>query len=272
MNKYLSIFNVQTLLIIGFSMISSYICLKFQLTIYLDFLILGIMIIFPITFSLRSAFRRRERALQYLSFFKATLQSVYYTLQSSKLANEKKNEFRNIAENVSGMLLGYLASKPGDAMDVQEASHAIYRFIQSNKADLKRTLSVKLFLFLFRINESIEFLLATRRHRTPWGPRAIVLFGIYSFVIFYPASLLHDVGPGVQLWYLMLSTAFKGLLFISLYNVEALLEDPFDQRGPDGIRLDDFGFYPGTTFTETSPSVAELMPAEEQTEEIDDEL
>jgi hypothetical protein len=37
-------------------------------------------------------------------------------------------------------------------------------------------------------------------------------------------------------------TAGKGLVLISLYNVQTFLEDPFNQNGPDDIRLDDFRF------------------------------
>jgi len=242
--KYLAIFNVQTLLIIVLSVLSSYVSLRYQLSIFLDFLIFGIIIIFPLTFSLRSAFRRRERALQYLSLFKASLQSVFYTFQNSKLDKEKKQEFKNIAENISELLIKYLSGKPEETTTVQEASHSIFTFIQANKQSVKSRLAVKVLLFLFRLNESIEFLLATHRHRTPWGPRAIVLFAIYAFTIFYPASLLHDIGFGTQLWYVFIATASKGFILISLYNVESLLENPFDQKGTDGIRLNDFKFSP----------------------------
>ena len=101
-------------------------------------------------------------------------------------------------------------------------------------------------MFIFRTNESIEFLLATRRHKTPWGPRAVVLFAIYGFTVFYPASLLHDIGFNVQLWYVFIMTFFKTFLLITLYNVEALLEDPFNQKGTDGIRIYDFAFDAGS--------------------------
>jgi hypothetical protein len=251
MRKYLSVFNVQTLIVLSVSLISSAICLYFQLSIFLDFLIIGIMIVFPLTFSLTAAFRRRERALQYLSLFKGSLQSVYYAFQNAKLELQKKNEFKNVANNISEKLIQYLLTGT-DASAAEEASHAIFNFIKINEEIFKRTFSLKIFLFIFRLNESIEFLLATKRHHTPWGVRALVLFSIYSFIIFYPASLLNDVGFAVPFWYVFLMTAFKGILLISLYNVQSLLEDPFNQKGPDGIRLNDFRFSPVTTSTEES--------------------
>src|SRR5689334_25243847 len=108
MRKYLSVFNLQTLIVSSVSLISSGVCLYFQLSIFLDFLILGVMIVFPLTFSLRAAFRRRERALQYLSLFKGSLQSVYYAFQNAKLDPQKKNEFTSVASSLSEKLIQYL--------------------------------------------------------------------------------------------------------------------------------------------------------------------
>jgi hypothetical protein len=62
------------------------------------------------------AFRRRERALQYLSLFKASLQSVFYSLEASKLDEVKRTEFRSIAENISATLLKYLTGKSTDSV------------------------------------------------------------------------------------------------------------------------------------------------------------
>jgi len=242
MKKYLSIFNVQTLIITILSVLSSYVCLTFKLSVFVDFLILGIIIIFPITFSLRVAFRRRERALQYLSLFKASLQSVVYAFGNSKLDEEKKTQIKNIANNISDELIEYLARNKHDASIVQNESHTIYTFVQSNKESFKNTFSVKILLFLFRMNESIEFLLATRRHTIPWGPKVIVLVAIYAFVIFYPASLLYTTGFTVPFWYVLAMTGGKAIFLISFYNIQGMLEEPFNQNSPDGIRLNDFRF------------------------------
>jgi hypothetical protein len=57
-------------------------------------------------------------------------------------------------------------------------------------------------------------------------------------VIFYPASSLFERDTTYAL--LMLSTAVKGFFLISFYNVLSMLEDPFNQKSPDGIRVYDF--------------------------------
>jgi hypothetical protein len=121
------------------------------------------------------------------------------------------------------------------------------------------------------MNESVEFLLATHRHRTPWGPRAIVLATIYIFAISYPAALLHDAGTGATFWYLAIMTASKGFLLISFFNVQNLLENPFDQTGPDDIRLDDFKFLAGINMPEELMTAVEITNENSDSEIIDEE-
>jgi hypothetical protein len=188
------------------------------------------------------AFRRREKALQYMSLFKSSLQSLAYVFGASKIDADKKWEFKTIATNISDELIDYLASKKQDASAVQNASHTIYMFTQSNRKGLGRRLAARVLLFTFRVNESVEFLLATRRHRIPWGPKAIVLFAIYIFIIFYPAGLLNRTGFDVSFWYVLAMTGIKAFLLISFYNIQDMLEDPFNQNSPDGIRVNDFRF------------------------------
>lgn len=243
MKKYLSIFNIHTLIVIVLSLLSSYVCLYFHFKLYIDFLILSFVIVFPLTFSMRVAFRRRERALEYLSQFKSSLQSIVYVFgHSKKVEAERKQEFKNIAANISDELIDYLAKRKDEANAVQKASHSIYVFVQTNRGNIKGSLASKVLLNIHRLNDSIEFLLATRRHTIPWGPKFLVLFAIYTFVIFYPASLLNETGFNEPLWYVFVMTGFKALLLIFFYNIQNMLQDPFDQNSPDGIRVNDFRF------------------------------
>ena len=257
--SYLSIFNLQTVLITVVSLLSCFLTVFFQFKIYADFLLIAILIVFPLTFTMREAFRRRERSLQYLSLLKASLQSVFYSFQNSSLEANKKNEFGTIANNLSSTLMEYLSGASREVDAVERSRQAMIFFILQNKKAIKKT-SDKIVLFVFRINESVEFLLAVRRHHTPWGPRTIILFAIYMFAIFYPASALYSGGAELQVWNLLLMTLFKVIILISFYNVQVLMEDPFDQNSPDGIRLNDFQFNRETIFPARLPSMASQPP------------
>ena len=243
MRRFTAIVNFQTLIVICLSFVSCCLTLMFRFTMYADFLIFGLLIAFPITLSTKEAFKRRERAIQYLSLFKASLQSIYYSVINSKLETTQKESFKHISINLTASLIDYLKAKePADPSVVRSASERMASFVTSNKKALKGSLPAKISFFLFRVNDSIEFLLATKRHRTPRGLHTIVKVAIFLFVILYPATLLHETGPDETLAYLFTASVLKSLFLISLLNVQEMLEDPFNQSGSDDIRLDDFVF------------------------------
>lgn len=242
MKKFNFIFSLHTLGIGCVALLSSYVTLHYQISMYIDFLIVGVIIAFPISFTMREAFRRREKALEYMSLFKASLQSIHYCFECSDLEQDKKTEIKNILVATSSQMIQYLAGRAGDFESSQQLSSRIFSFIRDNDKDLKKSFTVKVLLFLARTNESIAFLSAAKRHHTPWAVRLIILAGVYLFVIFYPASLLSNSGFQVSWWYVFSMTFFKGLIFICLYNIQDFLVEPFNQQGADGVKLEDFAF------------------------------
>ena len=241
MKKYLFLVNWQTLTITILALAGSFISVRFQLKIYLDFIFLSLFIAFPLTFSLREASRKKKNAIKYLSAFNASLQASLYCFENSKVQGDIKIEFKSILTKTSGTLIGFLSGERNDATAVEKAADAVFIFVQANKRNFKDGLSEKILSIQNDVNESIFLLLATKRHHTPLGVRLIILFAIYLFVIFYPASVLGE-NEVVAFWNVFAMTAFKGLILISLYNVQMYLEDPFDQNAPDSIRLNDFRF------------------------------
>jgi len=243
MKRFTAIVNWQTLIVICLSFLSCYLTITYRFTLYADFLIFGLLIAFPITLTTKEAFKRRERAMQYLSLFKASLQSLYYGVINSKCEYREKEVFKNIVVEVTNTLINYLkAAEAGDPSPIYAASDKIAIFVVRNKKALKGSLPDKISFFLFRVNDSIEFLLATKRHRTPRGLNLVVKIAIYLFVLLYPASLLHETRADETLGYLFVASVVKSVFLISLVNVQEMLEDPFNQAGSDDIRMDDFRF------------------------------
>ena len=100
MNKYLSILNSRTLFAIGISLLVSYLTLAQEFQYNYDLALISIAIIFPLVFTIRSAFSRREKSLEYLSKFKAGLITIDHCFQENKkLDTEKKN--RNSSDHTS---------------------------------------------------------------------------------------------------------------------------------------------------------------------------
>lgn len=63
LKKYTSALNFRTLISVIISLIATWIAYKYQLTYNLDLTIISVAVVFPIVFTLGSAFQRREKLL-----------------------------------------------------------------------------------------------------------------------------------------------------------------------------------------------------------------
>src|SRR5215831_6817964 len=134
MKRFTAIVNWQTLIVICLSFASCCFTILYKFTMYMDFLIFGLLIAFPITLATKEAFKRREAAIQSLSLFKSTLQSVYYTVVNSKLEYRDKVFFKNIAMELTGLLIDFLkTNNPGDPTPVHTAADKLASFVIRNK-------------------------------------------------------------------------------------------------------------------------------------------
>src|SRR5579859_2811037 len=72
------IINYKTFLVTGLAVLSSYLCFHLGLTAKFPDMLVGVAIVFPVVFSIGSAYTRRETALQRFSDFKGHAIAIYY--------------------------------------------------------------------------------------------------------------------------------------------------------------------------------------------------
>src|SRR5690606_29971633 len=68
----------KTLIVTTLSVISTYVCYRLGLTAKFPDMLVGVAIVFPVVFSIGSAYNRRESALQRFSDFKGHAMAIYY--------------------------------------------------------------------------------------------------------------------------------------------------------------------------------------------------
>lgn len=141
MKRFRFLFSVHTVIIAIISLISSHVSIQFEFALFADFLIVGVILAFPISFAMREAFRRRERAIAYLSLFKGSLQSVFYCFENSKMDQARKVQIKNIVSNISTGLMQYLKGKPEDKCTVDQHSEQFFSIIRENEENLKSSFS-----------------------------------------------------------------------------------------------------------------------------------
>lgn len=88
LKSFLLIINYKTLIITALSVISTYICYHYGFTAKFPDMLVGVAIVFPVVFSIGSAYNRRETALQRFSDFKGHALAIYYATRDWTTNNE----------------------------------------------------------------------------------------------------------------------------------------------------------------------------------------
>jgi len=197
--------------------------------------------IFPLVFTIRGSFRRRDKALEHLSQFRSSLKTIhYYFLGNQKFSTAEKDEVYLIIESINHKVLAHLGQNNYETKYLDDSVYQVYEFMEQKKELINGRLKSKVFRFLADVHESIENLNAIHSHRTPISLRAYCKFFIYIFPFFYAPIVIHNVGHENSefiSYFVVLATQF---ILISLYNIQDKLEHPFDNDGLDDINLDIF--------------------------------
>ena len=92
LKDFLYIINFKVYIIIILSVIATYICTIISLVGNMPTALIGLAVVFPIVFSINSAFQRRDKALEHYGIINANLTSIYFAhLNWSKKKPFKEN-------------------------------------------------------------------------------------------------------------------------------------------------------------------------------------
>src|SRR5882757_5115940 len=72
------IINYKTIIVTTLSVVSTYVCYRFGLVAKFPDMLVGVAIVFPVVFSIGSAYTRRETALQRFADFKGHAIAIYF--------------------------------------------------------------------------------------------------------------------------------------------------------------------------------------------------
>jgi hypothetical protein len=233
--------NIRTFAILILSQLSCYLAISFGFKLRFDFVLFGIAIAFPLGFSIQSAFKRREKALEFLSLFKAGLLTIHYSFNlSKKLGGHQKHGARSILTGISDKLILQLKSFDGDMKPMQNEFDKLIDFIEQNREEISGRVVMRIVRYMEHVAEGTAYLLSLVQHRTMAGLRLYAIMFITFFVTFNGPSLYYRMDQVLPLWAVYVSAALSSMLLITLYNFQQLIEYPFRQQGSDYIKLDDF--------------------------------
>ncbi len=242
MSRYFIIINFRTYITIALSFLVPTIAYQFKVVYNIDLTLMSIAIIFPLVFTIRGAFRRREKALEHLSRFKAALNTVENLLVfNDKLSAEEKNEVSAYLTEVNNELFDQLKSKDEEKTEkFDQSMQKIYNFIEKKQEIISGGNRDKIFRFLKDVIESSNNLFAIHAHRTPVSLKAYCLIFIYIFPVVYTPTIINKIGFENPSWLTFFIVILSEFILISLYNIQDQMEYPFDDEGLDDIKFNLF--------------------------------
>ena len=149
MSRYLSIINYRTLITLILSLIIPLVAYKFRVVYNIDLTLMSIAIIFPLVFTIRGAFRRREKALEHLSLYRAALKTIENLIQfSPKISDEDKLEGQVKIDNLNIALYNHLTTPSEEPAEIDDAYEGFLDFVRAKNETISGGTREKIFRFL----------------------------------------------------------------------------------------------------------------------------
>lgn len=263
------IINLKAIVVAALAVISTYVCIRFGITANYPLTLIATAIIFPIVFSINSAYKRRENALDDYGSLKAHGRAIYFAtrdwLEDSDL--DKQEKCRTL---LGDLLRDTRALFGGLRSDMHEREERVYadfsrlsQFIRNDlrQAGLASGEVSRCNQYLSKMLLSFEQVKHIYQYRTPRTLRAFSDFFITVMPPLYGpyfAYIALDYSP--YLTYMM--PVLFAFVLVSLDNIQEHLENPFDQVGQDDVLINAEKFTDrlraGTDRPESQQAVASL--------------
>jgi hypothetical protein len=245
LRSFFLIINYKTLIITTLSVISTYLCYHYGLTANFPDMLVGVAIVFPVVFSIGSAYNRRELALQRLADFKGHAIAIYYATRdwTADKDNDLPNRVRTIVNELTILMRTMFTSD--HESEWSENEQKVYSLF-SNLSKLSMEMRShgvqsgeisRVSQYVSKMIIAFDNLKIIHTYRTPITLRAYSKVFIYVFPIIYGPYFAHkfeDFSAGLE--YVM--PVLYSFILVSLDNIQDHLEHPFDEVGEDDIRIE----------------------------------
>lgn len=246
LKSFFLIINYKTLIVTALSVISTYVCYRLGLTAKFPDMLVGVAIVFPVVFSIGSAYNRRETALQRFSDFKGHAIAMYYASRDwpTDKNNDLPNRVRSLVNEMIILMRTMFTSR--QKAEWQQNEKKIYGYFSklSHLTMEFRQYGVQAGE-ISRVNQYVSKMIIAfdnlriiHDYRTPITLRAYSKVFIYVFPVIYGpyfASTFNDFSASLE--YVM--PVLYSFILVSLDNIQDHLEHPFDEVGEDDIRIDE---------------------------------
>lgn len=244
-NALSSVFNFRVVLILIETVIIYFLYDYYQINLKIDFTIMSIAIVFPLVFSITSAYQRRQEAINVFAEFRnkiIDLTNIFYAVE--KIEKEDYNKLYRVLMEAQKILIDYL-KHPNTTEEfnaLRQKRKIILILIDNykglfNEREKDSLIRVKNELFL-----TAEKIRGIKIHGTPISLRKYCLIFIYLSPLLYNSQLIvarTTVGADLETMISLLFSLVVSFVLMALYNVQDYIENPFDQKGLDDLKIDE---------------------------------
>jgi len=239
------IINYKTFIVTALSIISTYTCYRLNLVASFPDMLVGVAIVFPVVFSIGSAYNRRENALQRLADFKGHAIALYYATRDwpTDKSSDLPMRMRELIKDLLRLMREMLGERKMIHWHDNEVKlYQLFSKLSSYTMEM-RNLGVqsgeisRISQYVSKMIIAFDNMKVIHNYRTPVTLRAYSKVFIYVFPIIYGpyfASSFHSYSS--QLVYVM--PILYSFILVSLDNIQDHLENPYDNVGEDDIEID----------------------------------
>jgi hypothetical protein len=239
------IINYKTFIITILSVVSTYECYNYGLVASFPDMLVGVAIVFPVVFSIGSAYTRRETALQRLADFKGHVIAMYYATRDwpSDKNHDVPEQMRQVIREMMVMMRDMFRSTHNQVWNTNETKmYALFSKLSNLTMELRKygvqsgEIS-RISQYVSKIIIAFDNMKIIHNYRTPITLRTYSKVFIYIFPIIYGPYFASNVDKySASLEYVM--PILYSFILVSLDNIQDNLENPFDEVGEDDIAID----------------------------------
>lgn len=237
------VINRKSLIISAMSIASTWICLRLQITANFPDTLIATAIVFPLVFSISTAYGRREKALEEYGTIEAHGRALFLAARDW-LPERNEQRLAGLRDALGELLTACrdmfthpLSELPSYEARVHRAFSSLSLIIRQMRADgLSSTECSRCNQYVSKVIASFENIKHIYEYRTPRSLRAFSDFFIVLLPVLYgPYFAFLAAEFSKELFYVV--PVLFALILVGLANIQDQLENPFDQVGEDDIAI-----------------------------------
>ena len=245
LQRFGSIFSYKTFIVIALSVASTWFCIKTGYTADFPLTMMATAVIFPIVFSIGGAYKRRENALVHYAALKAHGRAIYFVSRDwlADTTPEIQEKFRAELTTLMDACRTLFTHKQNE---VEKYETAVYDSFSRLSLLIKDELRgnglasgevSRTNQYLSKMFTAFEGIKHIFQYRTPRTLRAFSDIFIVILPPLYGPFFAAEAEGYSSLYLAFVLPVLFAFILTSLDNIQAHLENPFDQVGHDDVTI-----------------------------------